>query len=114
MEMVQMMSEFLQPVVVNEKELAFDAIAEVGAGGHFFGTAHTIERYKDAFYAPVVSDWSNFESWQEKGSIDTAQRANKLFKKLLSDYQQPELDPAIREHLDEYVIRRKPEIKHAW
>ena len=114
MEMVQMMSEFLQPVVVNEKELAFDAIAEVGAGGHFFGTAHTLERYKDAFYAPVVSDWSNFESWQEKGSIDTAQRANKLFKKLLSDYQQPELDPAIREHLDEYVTRRKPEIKPAW
>ena len=114
MEMVQMMSEFLQPVAVNEKELAFDAIAEVGAGGHFFGTAHTIERYKDAFYAPVVSDWSNFESWRERGSIDTAQRANKLFKKLLSDYQQPELDPAIREHLDEYVIRRKPEIKPAW
>ncbi len=113
-EMAQMMSEFLQPVAVSQEEMALDTIAEVGAGGHFFGTAHTIARYKDAFYSPVVSDWSNFESWQEKGSIDTAQRANRLFKKLLSDYQQPELDPAIREHLDEYVTRRKTEIKPAW
>ena len=114
MEMVQMMSEFLQPVEVNQKELAFDAIAEVGAGGHFFGAAHTIERYRDAFYDPVVSDWSNFESWQEKGSIDTAQRANRLFKRLLRDYQQPDLDPAIRERLDEYVMRRKTEIRPSW
>ncbi len=113
-EMAQMMSEFLQPVEVNQQELAFDAIAEVGAGGHFFGTAHTLERYKDAFYDPVVSDWSNFENWQERGSIDTVQRANKLFKQLLQDYQQPYLDPAIKERLDEYVARRKTEIKPSW
>ncbi len=113
-EMAQMMSEFLQPVAVNQAELALDAIAEVGAGGHFFGSAHTLERYRDAFYDPVVSDWSNFENWQEGGSVDTAQRANRLFKQLLDDYQQPDLDPAIRERLDEYVTRRKTEIKPAW
>ncbi len=114
MEMVQMMSEFLQPIAVNQKELAFEAIAEVGAGGHFFGAAHTIERYRNAFYNPVVSDWSNFENWQERGAVDTAQRANRLFKQLLREYQQPELDPAIREHLDEYVVRRKTEIRPSW
>ncbi len=113
-EMAQMMSEFLQPVAVNQAELALDAIAEVGAGGHFFGAAHTLERYKDAFYDPVVSDWSNFENWQERGSIDTAQRANRLFKQLLDDYRQPALDPAIRERLDEYIARRKTEIKPSW
>ena len=97
MEMVQMMSEMLQPIEVSESELAFDAIEEVGAGGHFFGTNHTIERYKDAFYKPIVSDWSNFETWQEKGSVQTAERANKLFKQILNDFEEPKLDPAIRD-----------------
>jgi trimethylamine--corrinoid protein Co-methyltransferase len=114
MEMVQMMSEMLKPLQVNESELALEAIREVGAGGHFFGTSHTIDRYKDAFYSPINSDWSNFETWQEKGSIDATQRANKLYKQLLNDYQEPELDPGIREQISEYVGKRKREIKSDW
>jgi trimethylamine--corrinoid protein Co-methyltransferase len=114
MEMVQMMSEMLKPLQVNESELALEAIREVGAGGHFFGTSHTIDRYKDAFYSPINSDWSNFETWQEKCSIDATQRANKLYKQLLNDYQEPELDPGIREQISEYVGKRKREIKSDW
>ena len=114
MEMVQMMSEFLRPIEVNESELAFDAISEVGAGGHFFGTAHTIDRYKTAFYTPICTDWSNFESWTEKGAVQTPERANRLFKKILSVAEAPDLDPGIREHINEYVIKRKTEIKPDW
>ena len=114
MEMVQTMSEYLQPIVVTKEDLALDAIKDVGAGGHFFGTPHTIDRYKDAFYAPIVSDWSNFETWEENGSMDTATRANKLFKQLLDQYQEPDIDPGIREHINEYVAKRKTEIKVEW
>ena len=114
MEMVQMMREMLVPIEVEEEDLAFDAIKEVGAGGHFFGTAHTIDRYKDAFYAPIASDWSNFETWEEGGRVETAARANTLFKQILEAYTPPELDPGIREHLDEYVARRRLEIKAEW
>ncbi len=114
MEMVQMMVETLKPIEVNESELAFDAIEQVGAGGHFFGSSHTIERYKDAFYAPIATDWRNFETWQENGSVQTAERANKLFKQILNDFEEPELDIAIREQLDEYVEKRRREIKPAW
>ena len=91
-----------------------DAIRDVGAGGHFFGTAHTIERYKNAFYAPIVTDWSNYETWAENGSIETAERANRLFKQILADYEEPPLDPGILEQIDEYVERRKTEIKPDW
>jgi len=114
MEMVQMMTEMLRPIVVNDSELALEAIRDVGAGGHFFGTTHTIDRYKDAFYAPINSDWSNFETWEENGSVDATQRANQLYKQLLNDYQEPEIDPAIREQIGEYVSKRKVEITPAW
>lgn len=113
-EMVQMMAETLKPIEVNESALALNTIEEVGAGGHFFGTGHTIERYKDAFYAPIASDWRNFETWQETGSVQTPERANKLFKQILNDFEEPELDIAIREQLAEYVVKRKGEIKPDW
>ncbi len=109
-EMLQMMAEHLRPIAFSDDELALDAIAEVGPGGHHFGTAHTLERYETAFYTPIVSSRENYESWQEAGSKDAAVRANAIWKQLLNDYQQPSLDPAIDDALVDYVERRKQEI----
>ncbi len=109
-EMLQMMAEYLRPIEVNDDELALDAIAEVGPGGHHFGTSHTLARYESAFYSPMMSNRQNFESWEEAGSIDSAARANTIWKQLLQEYTQPDLDPAIDEALVDYVERRKLEI----
>jgi trimethylamine--corrinoid protein Co-methyltransferase len=108
-EILQGMAEFLQPVKIDEAELAHEAIREVGPGGHFFGVGHTLERYETAFYAPILSDWRNFENWQLAGSQTATQRANTLFKQVLADYVPPPLDPAIAEELDAFVARRKEE-----
>ncbi len=108
-EILQEMSAFLDGLAVDEDSLALEAIAEVGPGGHFFGAAHTLARYETAFYAPMLSDWRNFESWREAGAQDAAQRANAIWKKLLAAYEPPPLDPAIDEALKDYVARRKAE-----
>ena len=108
-EMLQMMAEYLRPIELSDDELALDAIAEVGPGGHHFGTAHTLQRYESAFYAPIISSRENFESWQEAGSKDAAMRANAIWKQLLEDYEQPPLDAAIDEALVDYVEQRKQE-----
>jgi trimethylamine--corrinoid protein Co-methyltransferase len=106
-EMLQAMAATLEPLEVNEQTLALDAIREAGAGGHFFGVGHTLERYESAFYEPLLSEQSTFESWQEAGSMDATRRASQIWKQLLQDYQQPPLDPAIDEALTEYVSKRK-------
>ena len=109
-ELLQMQAAFLQPVVVDEDSMGLDAIAEVGPGGHFFGSAHTLERYENAFYQPILSDWRNFESWQEDGAKSATMRANEIWKKLLQEYEKPPIDPAIEEELQAYMARRKQEI----
>jgi trimethylamine--corrinoid protein Co-methyltransferase len=108
-ELLQMMGEFLQPIVVDEDSLALDAIREVGPGGHFFGAAHTLARYESAFYAPMLSDWRNFETWREAGALTAEKRANALWKQLLAEFEPPALDPAIDEALKDFVERRKRE-----
>ena len=101
------MSAPTRPFSVSTDTLALDAIREVGPAGHFFGTAHTMERYENAFYAPLLSNWDNYETWLERGSVDSEQRANQIWKQLLREYQQPTIDPAIDEALKDYVARRK-------
>ena len=107
---LQMMTEVMQPLTVDENTLGLEAIEDVGIGGHFFGTAHTIERYENAFYEPLVSDWRNFEAWEEAGSPSAADHANRIWKQLLREYEPPAVEPGRREALDEFVKRRKVEI----
>ena len=109
-EMLQMMTEFLKPIVVDEQELGFDAIKGVATGGHFFGEPHTMERYEHAFYRPLVSNWQNYENWQLGGGKDATQRATDIWKQALKEYEEPAMEPAIREALDDYVARRREEI----
>jgi trimethylamine--corrinoid protein Co-methyltransferase len=108
-EMLQMFAEVFQPVGATAADLAVDAVAEVGAGGHFFGCAHTMERYRSAFYAPLVSDWRNFGQWSEDGSKTATQRAAEIWQATLKRYVAPTRDPAVVEALDAYVARRKEE-----
>jgi trimethylamine--corrinoid protein Co-methyltransferase len=108
-DMLQMASEFMQPLATDLDSLGLDAMRDVGPGGHFFGTEHTQSRYKSAFYSPMVSDWRNFESWEEGGSPDAYQKANKIYKQILSEYREPPMVPAIREELDRFVAKRKSE-----
>ena len=105
-EMLQMAAEFLQPLQIDDSTLALDAIRDVAPGGHYFGTAHTLERYETAFYQPMLSDWRNFETWSEDGSKTAMQRAHEIYKAMLAAYEEPAMDPGVREALDAFVERR--------
>jgi trimethylamine---corrinoid protein Co-methyltransferase len=108
-DLLQMVAEFLTPLDVSPAGLAMDAVREVGPGGHYFGTAHTLERFETAFYSPILSDWRNFETWQEAGSPIAYQKANAVWQRELAAYERPAMDPAIEEELDAFVARRKAE-----
>ena len=108
-DLLQMVGELLEPLEVNADTLATDVIASVGPAGHFFGTDHTQARYKDAFYSPILSDWRNFETWQEAGSPIAMEKANKVWKERLAEYQAPDFQVDRAEELSEFVAKRKAE-----
>ena len=106
-ELLRNWAEILKPVSFTDDDLAVDAIKEVAAGGHFFGSPHTLARYETAFYRPLLSDWSSFESWTQAGAHDATARATAIWKKVLADYVPPPLDPAVSEAIAAYVATRK-------
>ncbi len=98
------------PIEFDEASLAYGAHVEVGAGGHFLGAAHTLERFRECFYRPLLSSTENFDRWTRNGSRDATARAGELWRKTLEGYQQPPLDDAVREQLQEFVVRRRAEL----
>ena len=111
-EMLQMMAETIKPMDVNATEIAegLATIAGVPTGGHFFGTEHTLARYETAFYQPLISNWQNYENWEDAGSLTATQRATKIWQTALESYEPPPLDPGIAEALAAFVAKRKEEL----
>jgi trimethylamine--corrinoid protein Co-methyltransferase len=112
-EMLQMIAETIKPIDVNAEEISagLEAIADVPTGGHFFGSPHTLARYETAFYKPLVSNWQNYETWQEAGGLTATQAATQIWQKALEIYEQPPLDPVVAEALDAFVTKRKEELQ---
>jgi len=94
-------------VEIDENAQAMDAIREVGPGGHYLGCAHTQNNFREAFWKSDLLDYKPFETWSDEGARDTQALATARVEKMLADYQQPALDPAIREALDAFVAERK-------
>ncbi|MCC5989388.1 MAG: trimethylamine methyltransferase family protein [Pararhodobacter sp.] len=110
-EVLQMIQRYFEPALsaTTPEDIALDAIAEVGAGGHYFGCAHTRARYENAFYSPIVSDWRNFEAWEIDGATQTPERAHRLYRQIVDGFEPPAMDEALREELATFVARRKEE-----
>ena len=106
-----MIAVLLKGVDMSENGQAMGALREVGPGSHFLGAEHTQANFKTAFYRSAVADSNSFEQWQQDGSLDAAQRANAICKRMLKEYEAPPLDPAIDEALVEFMRRRKSEFE---
>jgi trimethylamine---corrinoid protein Co-methyltransferase len=109
-EILRMLYEEFTPLEVTDETLAFSAHEEVGHGGHFLGAVHTLERFRECFYRPLVSSTENFERWKKNGANDTAARANEIWKKTLSEYEKPPIDAGLEEELEGFVDRRRKEL----
>jgi len=110
-ELIRMLQAEFTPLEIDDASLAFDAHLEVGHGGHFLGAAHTMDRFRDCFYRPMLSSSDNFERWTRNGSKTTDIRANEIAHKKIEEFEMPAMDDAIKAELDEFVTKRKRELE---
>lgn len=110
-EVLQMIQRYFEEATfaTAEEDIAIDAIREVGPNGHYFGVQHTQDRYQSAFYAPFVSDWRNYEAWNLDGAIWTQERAHRLYKQIIAEFEPPAMNGDHQEELRRFVARRKQE-----
>lgn len=108
-EALQTLAELFQATPGDADAIGYDAIAEVQPGGHFFAAAHTMARYRTAFYQPLVADLSNFGNWTESGSKTATERANGIWKRVIDDYKPIARAGEIGEVLDGFISKRMSE-----
>lgn len=105
-EALQTIAELCNPLPEDEDTFGWSALADVEPGGHFFATDHTMQRYKDAFYSPLVADLNNHGSWVESGAKTSSERATALWKKVLKDHVPPQHSNGAMENIAGYIERK--------
>ena len=95
----------------DEEGMAMDALREVGPGGHFLGSEHTLRNYRTGFYRPWISSTENFDRWNRLGARTADRVATEKWKQLLAEYQDPGIDAGVDEQLKEFIARRKKDLE---
>jgi len=101
-EIIGMSCKVLEGIPVDAEHLALEAIEEVGPGGSFIMSSHTMTHMRQEYYGGnSVSDQESREKWAEKGSLDARTRARDIAKKILAEEETPHIakdaEKAIRE-----------------
>lgn len=102
-EALQTVAELCPALPEDEDTMGWSALAEVEPGGHFFATDHTMQRYRDAFYQPLVADLSNHGSWLEAGGKTSTERATDVWKRALQDFKAPANSAKAADSIASYI-----------
>ncbi len=104
-EILGMTMRVLRGIEVNDETLALDVIDEVGPGGHYLMSDHTIRHMRSEFYYPsAVVDRQGWEMWQQDGGRDAVERAREIARDILANHRPeplaPEVESWIRERFE--------------
>src|ERR671932_624442 len=90
------------PVVMG----SFLSNTDMQSGSPSFGTpesgigllcsGHTLERFRECFYRPLLSSTENFDRWRRNGGRDATERAGEIWRRTLEEHQPPPIDAAAR------------------
>jgi trimethylamine--corrinoid protein Co-methyltransferase len=108
-----MMQVMAGGIDLSENGQAMDALREVGPGSHFLGCDHTQKNFESAFYRSPIADNNSYEQWEAEGRQDAAQRANRIWKRMLEEYEAPPLDPAVAEAVEDFIRQKKDAVPDA-
>lgn len=93
----------LQGIAVDDSTLALDLIHDVGPGGAFIATEHTVERFRQELLVPDLIDRQRREAWQAAGAPNMRRRAREKARRILADHQPVPLAEGVASQLDEIV-----------
>lgn len=99
-EIIGMVKRILRGIEVNDNTLAVDAIDEVGPGGHFLGSEHTMRHFRKETWWPTIINRLRHADWVKAGEKTFAQKAKEKGAKILSNHKPEPLSETVLEKIN--------------
>lgn len=91
-------------IVVDDEQLAVDAIHRTGPGGAFLADPHTTRHFRDN-WEPALTDRKTRKRWQKNGSRSMLERAGEQLREILNTHVPEPMDEEVLERMDGVATR---------
>jgi trimethylamine--corrinoid protein Co-methyltransferase len=92
--------KILKGITVDEDHMAFDAIKQVGPGGNYLISPHTMKYLRSEYFqSNGISDKGSRKSWTDNGEMDTRQRARIIARDILGKPLEPKIPRDIQNQI---------------
>jgi trimethylamine--corrinoid protein Co-methyltransferase len=99
-EIIGQACKILECISTGEDHLAFEAIREVGPGGNYLMSPHTLQHLRrEYFQGSGVSDKGGREEWIQQGSLSARDRARTIARAILDKPLAPKILPEIEQQI---------------
>jgi trimethylamine---corrinoid protein Co-methyltransferase len=101
-ETIGLVNRMMGGIEFNEETMALGLIDEVGPGGQFLTTQHTLSHFKENWY-PRLFDKHAFQSWECAGKKTMSQRTSERVRYILGNHLPSPIRPQVLERLDTII-----------
>lgn len=108
-EIISMLRCIEKGVEINEDTLAMDTIKELGPGGNYLNTEHTLDNYRK-LWTPNFFSRDNQIKWEKEGKPDLKKRLNDYIKDVISKEQKHPLSEDVLDKIDSILQKAEEEI----
>ncbi len=99
-EIIGQACKILEGIGTGEDHLAFEAIREVGPGGNYLMSPHTLQHLRNEYFQGTgISDKSGREEWIRQGSLTARDRAKTIARAILDKSLEPKIQPDVEKQI---------------
>lgn len=98
-EMLEMVMRTVQGIAINDEQIAFDVVKDVGPGGEFISHDHTFEHMRQQTYGKLI-DRRSRDAWEKSGRPDFIEKAYGRALEIIESHKPKTLADDIQKELD--------------
>ena len=105
-EVIGLVRRITRGIEFNDETMALDLIDEIGPGGEFLTSKHTLKNFRRNWFPDLMSRIP-YEKWEKQGAKDLGERANDRARQILEQHQPNPLEEDIHKALTDLIADRE-------
>ena len=107
-EMIDQIRRMQRGIIVNDEELALEAISDVRHKDNYLGHPHTLKHFRNTQWRPKLLTRPSHDQWQKKGSQTLLERTHLRLQEILENSQPKPLSADQRDAIESILDNFQP------
>lgn len=99
-EIISMVKRIMKGIKIDKENLALNIINQIGPGGNFLTTEHTLNHFREELWSPTLLNRKTYQDWEKEGKKTLADRCNEKVKHILKNHSVEPLESAVQQEIE--------------